>query len=346
MLFRVGVNLGDVVVKNDDLLGDGVNVAARLETMAEPGGICIASSVYDQITGKLDLGFQDIGDQQLKNISRPIHVYRVSGAVPPVKVVPVQEAAPAISAPPPRLSVSWAVAGGLALLLAVVVWQAGWLRPAPAPQISAVAAPPVPVAANDGALAQATAEAQRLRAEAQAIRDQAKAELEKAKSQALPAPVKPKAAPEGAAPVRAASAPGPAVPATPPPMPAPAPSPPAATPSQLFDGDWDVSINCPAHESGASAYILDFTARVRNGMLRGEKGTAGEPGWILLSGEIRPDGNADLMARGLTNDPKYTVNHSRPGAEYNYPVKAAFQGARGTGQRQKLRVCDLSFNRQ
>ena len=72
MHFRVGVNLGDVVVKNDDLLGDGVNVAARLETIAEPGGICISSSVYDQITGKLDLGFQDIGEQSLKNISRPI----------------------------------------------------------------------------------------------------------------------------------------------------------------------------------------------------------------------------------------------------------------------------------
>jgi class 3 adenylate cyclase len=62
MHFRVGVNLGDVVVKNEDLLGDGVNVAARLETLAEPGGICISSSVYDQITGKLDLGFEDIGE--------------------------------------------------------------------------------------------------------------------------------------------------------------------------------------------------------------------------------------------------------------------------------------------
>ena len=70
MVFRVGVNLGDVVVKDDDILGDGVNVAARLESIAEPGGVCISSSVYDQITGKLDLGFQDIGEQTLKNISR------------------------------------------------------------------------------------------------------------------------------------------------------------------------------------------------------------------------------------------------------------------------------------
>lgn len=68
----MGVNLGDVMVKGEDLLGDGVNVAARLEGIAEPGNICIASSVYDQIAGKLDLGFADLGAQSLKNIDRLI----------------------------------------------------------------------------------------------------------------------------------------------------------------------------------------------------------------------------------------------------------------------------------
>ena len=77
MHFRIGVNLGDVMVKGDDLLGDGVNVAARLEGIAEPGMIYIASSVYDQIAGKLDLGFVDLGEQALKNIDRPIRAYRV-----------------------------------------------------------------------------------------------------------------------------------------------------------------------------------------------------------------------------------------------------------------------------
>jgi len=77
MHFRIGVNLGDVMVKGDDLLGDGVNVAARLEGIAEPGKIYIASSVYDQIAGKLDLGFVDLGEQTLKNIDRPIRTYRV-----------------------------------------------------------------------------------------------------------------------------------------------------------------------------------------------------------------------------------------------------------------------------
>jgi class 3 adenylate cyclase len=77
MHFRIGVNLGDVMVKGDDLLGDGVNVAARLEGIAEPGNIYVSSSVYDQIAGKLDLGFVDLGEQSLKNIDRPIRTYRV-----------------------------------------------------------------------------------------------------------------------------------------------------------------------------------------------------------------------------------------------------------------------------
>src|SRR3990172_7594767 len=73
--FRIGIHLGD------ELLGDGVNIAARLESIAEPGGICISSSIYDQIAGKLDLGFVEIGEQHLKNIERPIRVYRVGTGV-------------------------------------------------------------------------------------------------------------------------------------------------------------------------------------------------------------------------------------------------------------------------
>src|SRR6516165_10378775 len=75
MLFRIGVNLGDVLVEGDDILGDGVNVAARLEGTAEPGGICISSSAYDQVRGKLAVEFADLGEQSLKNIPRPIRAY-------------------------------------------------------------------------------------------------------------------------------------------------------------------------------------------------------------------------------------------------------------------------------
>jgi class 3 adenylate cyclase len=75
MLFRIGINLGDVLIEGDDILGDGVNVAARLESIAEPGGICISASAYDQIFGKLALEFADLGEQRLKNIARPVRTY-------------------------------------------------------------------------------------------------------------------------------------------------------------------------------------------------------------------------------------------------------------------------------
>jgi class 3 adenylate cyclase len=84
LTLRIGVNLGDVVENGDDLLGDAVNVAVRLESISATGGICISGSVYEQIVGKLMLGAEDIGEQHVKNIPRPIHAYRltIDGARP------------------------------------------------------------------------------------------------------------------------------------------------------------------------------------------------------------------------------------------------------------------------
>ncbi len=75
--FRIGINLGDIVVAGDDVLGDGVNLASRIESVAEPGNILVSASTYDQVKGKLDLEFDDRGEHQLKNIDRPVHVYGV-----------------------------------------------------------------------------------------------------------------------------------------------------------------------------------------------------------------------------------------------------------------------------
>ena len=75
--FRIGIHQGDVLVEDGDIFGDGVNVAARLETLAEPGTICVSARVQEDAAGKLDLGFEDLGEQQLKNIARPIRVYRI-----------------------------------------------------------------------------------------------------------------------------------------------------------------------------------------------------------------------------------------------------------------------------
>src|SRR5215469_9931189 len=74
---RMGINLGDIIVDGDDIFGDGVNITARLEALAEPGGICVSRVVRDQVRDKLDFAFEDIGEQQVKNIARPVRVYRV-----------------------------------------------------------------------------------------------------------------------------------------------------------------------------------------------------------------------------------------------------------------------------
>ena len=78
--FRIGINLGDVIAEDQDIFGDGVNVAARLEALAEPGGICISRVVRDQVRDRLDYTFEDMGEQQVKNIARPVRVYRVRDA--------------------------------------------------------------------------------------------------------------------------------------------------------------------------------------------------------------------------------------------------------------------------
>ena len=78
-VLRIGINLGDVMIEGDDVFGGGVNVAARLEGLCEPGMVYVSGSVFDQVDGKLDVGFDDLGDQTVKNISRPVRVYRVRG---------------------------------------------------------------------------------------------------------------------------------------------------------------------------------------------------------------------------------------------------------------------------
>jgi len=77
MEFRIGINVGDVMVKEGDIFGDGVNIAARREGLAEPGGICISRGIHDQILNKLPLKFEDLGEKSVKNIAQPIRVFRL-----------------------------------------------------------------------------------------------------------------------------------------------------------------------------------------------------------------------------------------------------------------------------
>ena len=109
--FRIGINIGDIIIEGDDILGDGVNVAARLEALAEPGGICVARNVYNQVKAKLDLAFETMGEHRVKNITEPVETFRVAldGVV----------TAPAASRRRPRV-MRWLVPA-LAALLAIVL---------------------------------------------------------------------------------------------------------------------------------------------------------------------------------------------------------------------------------
>ncbi len=110
MLFRMGINLGDVIVQHGDLLGDGVNVAARIQTSTEPGGICISGSVYDQIQNKLSLDFKLLGEKTYKNIARPVRTFTINEG-------------PTITRPVPRRSWKTPVAVAAAVL---AIAAAGW----------------------------------------------------------------------------------------------------------------------------------------------------------------------------------------------------------------------------
>ena len=96
--FRIGINVGDIIIDRGDIFGDGVNVAARLEGLAKPGGICIADDAHRQVRGKFDVTFEDGGEQQLKNIARPVRVFRVAldDTRPAKPIWPRQNAAPAV----------------------------------------------------------------------------------------------------------------------------------------------------------------------------------------------------------------------------------------------------------
>ena len=94
--FRIGINVGDIISDDNDIFGDGVNVAARLEALADPGGIMVSRNVHDQVRDKLNFGFEDMGEQMVKNIARPIGVHRVSLAENPRRLQSILSRRPAI----------------------------------------------------------------------------------------------------------------------------------------------------------------------------------------------------------------------------------------------------------
>jgi TolB-like protein/class 3 adenylate cyclase/Tfp pilus assembly protein PilF len=141
--FRVGVNLGDIIVEGDDIFGDGVNVAARLEALAEPGGICVSRTVRNQVRDKLPYSFDDMGEQQVKNIARPVRADAMSAAaVAATPLVAVQAPSP----PPPRRSTiprSAVIAASVVAAIGIGL-AAWWVWPHAGPSPASVQAPAAP----------------------------------------------------------------------------------------------------------------------------------------------------------------------------------------------------------
>jgi len=337
MLFRIGVNLGDVMISGTDLLGDGVNVAARLQSIAEPGGICISSSVYDQISGKINLGFADLGERNLKNITRPIHVYQLTGANAPIKL----QAAVATRG----RGIAWAAG----LTIAVAVLALGWYFLLPAPQKPLPKAePPAQTMTREleqsrleAERARAQAELEKARAEGQMAKMQAELELEKARTEAEQI----KRRSEAEARAKAATAPQPdsrATPTPPAPLPAavqePAPKPaePPAKPGAGPSPQWIATLSCEAFDDRPESRLRQPVV-MRDGGFVFERGEAGQPGYVFLQGRA-VDGQLTMTGNVISGAP------ARLGRQGSARLSGIFDGS-GYQLKGKLgrRPCSMTL---
>ena len=306
MLFRIGIHLGDVMIKDDDLLGDGVNIAARLQAMAQPGGICISGSVFDQVEGKLSLHFQDIGEQTLKNIARPVRALVLRGTAPPAAV-----AVP--SAPRRRRTRAlwWAAGGGVIALAAAAYFgglvpdfgrqareeAAAWQAVRGSREIATlegyVAAYPSGAHAGEArariaallAEARQAAEAERARAESEQARARAEAARVKAEAEGARAKLEAeadKARAERARPVEPTR---------------PAAAAPASRESR-FDGTWAGELACPDWR-GRPGFRRPERLTVQHGEVTLEATLPGRPRPIRSTGTIAADDSVELRSGGV-----------------------------------------------
>jgi hypothetical protein len=112
-----------------------------------------------------------------------------------------------------------------------------------------------------------------------------------------------------------------------------------------FDGKWDVTLACPKGPDGVQPFTWEFRAEVKDSVLHGEHGTAGQPAWMSLEGSIGDDGVADLLAKKLTGLDDYNLSHAGRGVPWQHPVTARFEAAHGKGHWLGPRTCDFTFER-
>jgi len=119
----------------------------------------------------------------------------------------------------------------------------------------------------------------------------------------------------------------------------------AAQSATRFDGAWSTTVSCP-DASGALGYSFDVPTTIQNGVLHGERMTPGQPGHLVLDGQIQPDGHAELYAKGSVGASQFAVGQQPKGTDYGYHVVATFSDASGTGKRVEGRPCTLTFSRR
>lgn len=334
MQFRIGINLGDVIVQGRDLLGDGVNVAARIQTAAEPGGVAISGSVYDQIRNKLSLDFRAMGERTFKNISQPVRVFSIDdGGASSARVTatsaPPAAASPAPVKPPPRRPLALLAAGAIGLAIATL---AGWWyvqdREAKAVEAARAAeaartaeklqAEAARRKAEDEAAKRAAAEREaKLRAEvdvAQREAAEAKKRADAMRATLAPAAVAKPAAPATTPPALTAAAPT-APPSAASPATTPAPTPVAPTPSPAVpaasaavapatfphDGDYRGRACWELPGSGKAPLCWSFNLAVeRNRINASWVGSYGGGKASHFRGQLTPQGSVQAIFDGFT----------------------------------------------
>ncbi|MGB6565814.1 MAG: adenylate/guanylate cyclase domain-containing protein, partial [Xanthobacteraceae bacterium] len=335
--FRVGIHLGDVVEESDgDLMGDGVNIAARLEGIAKPGTICLSEDAYRQVRARLDLVVSDLGQTQLKNIAEPLRVYALEVGVP---VARQQSSGRLVMAS--ALVVILIIIGGAFVYVKPFTRMLSREpssvaqnlartaeRPSPSPPIATPQPVPTPPASAP-ALPPQPAPTEQTKTDETA--------WSTAMAAATPAALRDylKAFPAGAHAAQAQERLAAQVP------------PPSATAASAasFDGTWTTVVSCPAAE-GAGSFTLLVDADVKAGVFSGEKGDKGKPGWYSLNGKVQPDGTVEIFARGIVPSSRLAAGNVPVGTPYGYPIAGRLEGAKGTGARQGGRPCSVTFTKQ
>jgi class 3 adenylate cyclase len=346
---RVGIHLGDVVEESDgDLMGDGVNIAARLEGVSKPGAICLSEDAYRQVRARLDLAVKDLGETQLKNIVHPVRVYSLEVGISS-QAKPSAEAKLAKEATGQWSRQGLVVGSALGAALLVIGGAAFYLRPfarTPSPEGSlgqsaatsrvtpSLSQSPVVTLPSrpepSPATPHNTPPSETLSA-APSSPDEAAWRIAAAANTIAGFNEYLQASPVGAHVEEAKLQIADLILASP-------------TKSNAYDGKWLTMMSCPAF-GRAQGYSQELSAEVKDGAYHARLGTIGEPGSVIIDGKIVSDGTSALFAKGFVGSTA-TSGGSALGTPYFFHVIAQFEHSRGTGKRIEFRPCDLTFVKQ